>query len=62
VKREIRQPTKKEWAEITGRRPVLRRIPPPGLKADGSGPVRSDALGPGRRGKARAEELSGGGA
>lgn len=29
MRRERRQPTKRELATITTRRPVLRRIPPP---------------------------------
>lgn len=27
MKRERRQPTRREWAAITSRRPVVRRIP-----------------------------------
>lgn len=29
MKRERRQPTRREWAAITSKRPVLRRIPKP---------------------------------
>ncbi len=29
VKRERRQPNRSEWAQITSRRPVLKRVPPP---------------------------------
>jgi hypothetical protein len=37
VKRERRQPTRRELASITSRWPVVRKIPPPN-KADCPGP------------------------
>jgi hypothetical protein len=34
MRRERRQPTRREWERITSRRPVGRRIPSPNKKAD----------------------------
>lgn len=62
MKRERRQPTRREWAAITSRRPVVRRVPPPEVSHNTSRRLRPGPNGeecPAGRGEAKNEEGKG---